>query len=138
MKQAMINIFNGQNYCKKNRWGAPAKPVKEITILGAGLMGAGIAQVSIGNGYDVVLKDATVDFLDAGSKNVFNALNKKVKKKKMTKWESECMFEKMKPTLDYRDIAHSDLIIEAVPEILDLKHRVSQNKPTGVVNNHWL
>jgi len=42
----------------------------------------------------------------------------------MTKWDSELVFENLKPTLDYADIANSQLIIEAVPEILDLKHRI--------------
>ena len=42
----MINIFNAKNHCSKNKWGKPEKPVNEIAVLGAGLMGAGIAQVS--------------------------------------------------------------------------------------------
>jgi len=45
--KACINIFNANNHCTKNKWGKPEKPVKEIAVLGAGLMGAGIAQVSI-------------------------------------------------------------------------------------------
>lgn len=44
--KSMINIFNDKNHCSKNKWGKPEKPVKEIAVLGAGLMGAGIAQVS--------------------------------------------------------------------------------------------
>lgn len=44
--KSMINIFNAKNHCSKNKWGKPEKPVKEIAVLGAGLMGAGIAQVS--------------------------------------------------------------------------------------------
>ena len=47
-----------------------------------------------------------------------------MKRKKLTKWEAECIYENLKPTLDYKDLANSDLVIEAVPEILDLKHRI--------------
>merc|ERR1712038_1142245 len=44
---ALIGLFHGQTECKKNKFGKPAKPTKSIGILGAGLMGAGIAQVSV-------------------------------------------------------------------------------------------
>ena len=71
------------------------------------------------------MKDASMSFLDSGSKNIHAAIAKKVKRKKLTKWESECIFENLKSTLEYKDIGNSDLVIEAVPEILDLKHRVS-------------
>ena len=67
-------------------------------------------------------------FLDSGSKGIYAALNKKVKRKHISKWDAECIYENLKPTLDYSDLANSDLIIEAVPEILELKHRVSKIK----------
>ena len=75
--------------------------------------------------YKVILKDAGLDGLDAGSKNINDALQKKVKRKKMSQWDADIIKERLKPTLDYSQIANSDVIIEAVPEILDLKHRVS-------------
>ena len=123
--KAMINIFNARNHCGKNHWGKPEQTPKELAVLGAGLMGAGIAQVSIGKGYKVILKDAGLDGLDAGSKNIDDALQKKVKRRKMSQWDADIIKERLKPTLDYSQIANSDVIIEAVPEILDLKHRVS-------------
>jgi len=122
--KAMINIFNARTHCGKNHWGKPEQPPKELAILGAGLMGAGIAEVSIGKGYNVIMKDATLDGLDLGSKNINDALQKKVKRRKMSQWDADIIKERLKPTLDYSAVANSDLIIEAVPEILDLKHRI--------------
>lgn len=53
---ALIGLFNGMNALKKNRFGEPARPVKTVAVLGAGLMGAGIAQVSAEKGLRVLLK----------------------------------------------------------------------------------
>merc|ERR1711892_926664 len=120
--KAMINIFNARTHCAKNHWGKPEQVPKELAILGAGLMGAGIAEVSIGKGYQVIMKDAQLEGLDAGSKVITDGLQKKVKRRKMSQWDADMVAERLKPTLDYSAIANSDVIIEAVPEILDLKH----------------
>jgi len=122
--KAMINIFNARTHCAKNHWGKPEQVPKELAILGAGLMGAGIAEVSIGKGYQVIMKDAQLEGLDAGSKVITDGLQKKVKRRKMSQWDADMVAERLKPTLDYSAIANSDVIIEAVPEILDLKHRI--------------
>merc|ERR1711937_1117470 len=122
--KAMINIFNARAHCQKNRWGKPERPVKEVAVLGAGLMGAGIAEVSINNGYQVILKDAALPWLDNGTKGIQAALAKRVKRRKFTQWNADVIAERLTPTLDYSKIANSDIIIEAVPEVLDLKHRI--------------
>merc|ERR1719335_853554 len=54
---ALRGLFYGQTECKKNPYGKPAADVNTIAILGAGLMGAGIAQVSAAKGFRVLLKD---------------------------------------------------------------------------------
>merc|ERR1712141_988136 len=55
--RGLISLFHGPTECKKNKFGPPAKPSNTLGILGAGLMGAGIAQVSIDKGMSVLLKD---------------------------------------------------------------------------------
>ena len=54
--RALIGLFHGQTECKKNKYGKPTKPANTIGILGAGLMGAGIAQVSVDKGLATILK----------------------------------------------------------------------------------
>jgi enoyl-CoA hydratase/long-chain 3-hydroxyacyl-CoA dehydrogenase len=66
---ALIGLFHGMNAVKKHDFGKPKQPVKRIAVLGAGLMGAGIAQVSVDNGkYEVLLKDKVPEGVARGEK----------------------------------------------------------------------
>ena len=60
-----------QTECKKNRFGKPAKETKKVAVLGAGLMGAGIVQVSLQKGYDVIMKDTNEKGLSNGYNYVY-------------------------------------------------------------------
>ena len=60
-----------QTECKKNRLGKPAKETKKVAVLGAGLMGAGIVQVSLQKGYDVIMKDTNEKGLSNGYNYVY-------------------------------------------------------------------
>jgi len=122
---ALIGLFHGQNECKKNKFGKPAKPTKSIGILGAGLMGAGIAQVSIDKkDMFTVLKDVNQPGLARGVFQVKDGLNKKIKRKKISALDGERQMTQLLPTTDYSKLKNVDMIIEAVFEDLSLKHRV--------------
>lgn len=82
--QGLISLFRGQTQCKKNRFGKPAKEVKNVAVLGAGLMGAGIAQVTLDKGYQVILKDTTHEGLARGVNQIYNGIDGAVKRKKIT------------------------------------------------------
>lgn len=82
--KALISLFHGHTNCKKNRFGAPKNEVKNIAVLGAGLMGAGIAQVSIDKGYQVILKDMSDAGLTRGYNQIHKGLKDAVKKKKFS------------------------------------------------------
>ncbi|XP_049981821.1 trifunctional enzyme subunit alpha, mitochondrial [Alexandromys fortis] len=69
--KALMGLYNGQVLCKKNKFGAPQKNVQHLAILGAGLMGAGIAQVSVDKGLKTLLKDTTMTGLGRGQQQVF-------------------------------------------------------------------
>lgn len=122
--KALMGLYHGQVLCKKNKFGAPQKEVKDLAILGAGLMGAGIAQVSVDKGLKTILKDATLTGLGRGQQQVFKGLNDKVKKKALTSFERDSIFSNLTGQLDYQGFEKADMVIEAVFEDLSLKHRV--------------
>ncbi|XP_075413115.1 trifunctional enzyme subunit alpha, mitochondrial [Tenrec ecaudatus] len=122
--KALMGLYHGQVLCKKNKFGTPQKDVKRLAVLGAGLMGAGIAQVSVDKGLKTILKDATVTGLGRGQQQVFKGLNDKVKKKALTSFERDFIFSNLTGQLDYQGFEKADMVIEAVFEDLNLKHRV--------------
>ncbi|XP_016064703.1 PREDICTED: trifunctional enzyme subunit alpha, mitochondrial [Miniopterus natalensis] len=122
--KALIGLYHGQVLCKKNKFGVPQKEVKHLAVLGAGLMGAGIAQVSVDKGLKTILKDATLAGLGRGQQQVFKGLNDKVKKKALSSFERDFIFNNLTGQLDYQGFEKADMVIEAVFEDLSLKHKV--------------
>ncbi|XP_038607369.1 trifunctional enzyme subunit alpha, mitochondrial [Tachyglossus aculeatus] len=122
--KALVGLYLGQVLCKKNKFGAPQKDVKHLAILGAGLMGAGIAQVSVDKGLKTILKDTTLTGLGRGQQQVFKGLNDKVKKKSLTSFERDSIFSTLTGQLDYQGFEKADMVIEAVFEDLNIKHKV--------------
>nr|XP_060500931.1 trifunctional enzyme subunit alpha, mitochondrial [Panthera onca] len=133
--KALMGLYHGQVLCKKNKFGTPQKDVKHLAILGAGLMGAGIAQVSVDKGIKTILKDATLAGLDRGQQQVFKGLNDKVKKKALTSFERDSIFSNLTGQLDYQGFEKADMVIEAVFEDLNVKHRVLK-EVEAVVPDH--
>ncbi|MBE44407.1 MAG: 3-hydroxyacyl-CoA dehydrogenase [Thaumarchaeota archaeon] len=99
--------------------------IKNITVLGSGVMGHGIAQVSAMAGYNVALRDIDQKFLDKAMGKIIWSLNKLVEKNKITKQESEKIIGRIKTYVDLREsLNDSDLVIEAVPEDMNLKKKI--------------
>ena len=99
--------------------------IKNITVLGSGIMGHGIAQVSAMAGYNVVLRDIEQSFLDKAMEKIKWSLDKLVSKEKISENERDEIFSRIKPIVDLKDAVHDcDLVIEAVPEIMELKKKV--------------
>lgn len=122
--KGLVGLFHGQTECKKNRFGKPERPAKTISILGAGLMGAGIAQVSIDKGYRTILKDMNHAGLARGVNQIQGGLDKSVKRKKISSFVADQYMSNLEPTIDYSSFKSCDMVIEAVFEDLALKHRV--------------
>ena len=99
--------------------------VKNITVLGSGVMGHGIAQVSATAGYNVVLRDIKQEFLDKAMEKIKWSLDKLVSKEKISKEEGDSIFSRIVPIVDLNEaVKNAELVIEVVPEIMDLKKSV--------------
>ncbi|ODR18018.1 3-hydroxyacyl-CoA dehydrogenase NAD-binding domain-containing protein [Mycolicibacterium porcinum] len=106
--------------------GIAKQEIKKIGVLGAGMMGAGIAYVSAKAGYDVVLKDVTQEAADKGKAYSEAIEAKALKRGKTTEEKSAALLAKITPTADPQDLKGVDFVIEAVFENQELKHKVFQ------------
>jgi len=104
--------------------GYEPRPVKKVAVLGAGMMGAGIAYVSAQAGIEVVLKDVSVEAAERGKDYSRKLLDKQVVRGRKTEEQKDKFLARITPTADYADLAGADLIVEAVFEKTDLKHAV--------------
>lgn len=99
--------------------------IKNITVLGSGIMGHGIAQVSAMAGYNVVLRDIEKSFLDKAMEKIKWSLDKLVSKQKISQEDANKIFARIVPRVELAEaLKDCDLMIEAVPEIMDLKKKV--------------
>ena len=99
--------------------------IKNITVLGSGIMGHGIAQVSAMAGYNVTLRDIEQQFLDKAISKIRWSLDKLISKEKISKDEGDKIISRIKLVVDLGDaVRDCDLVIEAVPEIMELKKKV--------------
>jgi 3-hydroxyacyl-CoA dehydrogenase/enoyl-CoA hydratase/3-hydroxybutyryl-CoA epimerase len=104
----------------------PKHKVKKLGVLGAGLMGAGIAFVSAKAGMDVVLLDMSLENAEKGKAYSDKILQKGLKRGKVTPEKAEALLAKITPTDNFDDLAGCDLIIEAVFEDMDIKADVTK------------
>jgi 3-hydroxybutyryl-CoA dehydrogenase len=98
--------------------------IKTIGIVGAGQMGAGIAQVAAVAGYHVILSDIKQEFIDRGMAGIQKSLGKFVEKGKMDAAAKDAALGRIKTTLDLADMKSADLVVEAVIEDLELKRKI--------------
>ncbi len=104
----------------------PKREIKKVGVLGAGMMGAGIAYVSAKAGYEVVLKDVTIEAAERGKNYSEKIEAKALSRGKTTEEKSKALLDRIKPTADAADFAGVDFVVEAVFENTELKHKVFQ------------
>ena len=102
------------------------RPVRRVAVLGAGMMGAGIAYSCARAGLDVVLKDVSAEAAERGRAHSGRLLDKAVSRGRMTHAERDTVLARITPTADPGDLTGCDTVIEAVFEDPALKHKVFQ------------
>ncbi len=125
---AMIrSLFINKEALEKgaNRPGVADQSVKKLGVLGAGMMGAGIAYVAANAGIDVVLIDATQDAADRGRAHSEGLLDKGMKRGKVTPEKKAEVLARITATTDYAALAGCDLVVEAVFEDPKVKAEVT-------------
>jgi 3-hydroxyacyl-CoA dehydrogenase / enoyl-CoA hydratase / 3-hydroxybutyryl-CoA epimerase len=101
-------------------------PITKIGVLGAGMMGAGIAYVSAKAGFDVVLKDVSIEAAQKGKGYSEKLEAKALERGRTTDEKSKALLARITPTADAADFKGVDFVVEAVFESVELKHKVFQ------------
>ena len=120
----LIHLFFAMNAKKKNPLKDKVRKVETLAVLGAGLMGEGIAEVSAPKGMNVLLKDLYAESLSKAKKNIWGNLSKKVKQKSINKAGAEALINKVHTSTDFTGFNKADMVIEAVFEDISIKHQV--------------
>ena len=98
--------------------------MQQIGVVGGGTMGAGIAEVCAKAGSDVIILEVKQEFADAARQRVEKSLARAVTKNKLSQDDADAALGRLRVTTDYADLADRDLVIEAAPEIEDLKREI--------------
>jgi 3-hydroxyacyl-CoA dehydrogenase / enoyl-CoA hydratase / 3-hydroxybutyryl-CoA epimerase len=107
--------------------GIPKSTVRKLGVLGAGMMGSGIAYVSAVAGMEVVLLDSTPEAAEKGKSHAAGIFAKDIERARTTKDKADAVLARIKPTTDYAALADCDLVVEAVFESRPIKAKVTQS-----------
>lgn len=127
--EALIGIFDGMTKMKKHDYGELDNPIKKVAVMGAGLMGAGIAQVTAEKGLEVLLKDRDDAAIGRGQSYINENWEKKVNRKRMSKFQYNINSSNVVPLTDdmeswKKHFGSADMVIEAVFEEINLKRKI--------------
>ncbi|MGW1490351.1 3-hydroxyacyl-CoA dehydrogenase NAD-binding domain-containing protein [Streptomyces sp. NPDC002402] len=126
MIQAFFFDLQAVNSGANRPKGIEQRPVRKVAVLGAGMMGAGIAYSCARAGIDVVLKDVTAESAQKGKAYSEKLIDKALSRGRTTEAKRDALLARITPTADPADLAGCDAVIEAVFEDTALKHKVFQ------------
>ena len=101
--------------------------IEHIAVIGSGQMGNGIAQVAACAGYHVTMVDIKQEFLNKGMDTITRSLNKLVAKERMSQEDADLAISRIQTSTDNNSCENADLVIEAIPEIPELKYSTFSN-----------
>ena len=128
-KNMIRSLFFGMNEANKlasRPAGVPPQKYTKIGMLGAGMMGAGIAMSTAAAGMDIVLLDTTQEAADKGRDYARKQWNKQVQRGRMTAEAMDALLARIHPTASYSDLAGCELVVEAVFEKREIKAEVTK------------
>lgn len=134
---SLIGLFmNDQLLKKKARgWTKQAAPVKKSAVLGAGIMGGGVAYQSASTGTPILMKDIRDEALDLGINTAAGLLNKQIEKGRLDEAGKEKVLSAIEPTLEYTGFDTVDIVVEAVVENPNVKAAVLADVEKAVPAN---
>jgi 3-hydroxybutyryl-CoA dehydrogenase len=101
--------------------------VKTFGVIGAGQMGNGIAQVAAMGGLNVIMNDIAPQFVEKGIQTITKNFDRNVEKGKMSREERDAILSRIKGSVDLKDMASADFVVEAATERQDLKFQIFKN-----------
>ena len=121
----LVHVFGLMEAAKKaGPRGVTTTAVQRTAVVGAGVMGGGIAQLFAARGLSVRMKDINKDGLANGMRHAQELFDKQVKRRKLSKREAHQQMDRIAPTLDYNGFKLVDVVVEAVVERMNVKKQV--------------
>ncbi len=122
----LIQVFLGDQYLKKvsKKLTKNAANIKHAAVLGAGIMGGGVAYQSASKGTPIIMKDINHSAIELGLNEATKLLGKQIKRKKIDTTQMAKTLNMIQPTLSYGDLKEVDIVVEAVVENLNVKKKV--------------
>jgi 3-hydroxyacyl-CoA dehydrogenase/enoyl-CoA hydratase/3-hydroxybutyryl-CoA epimerase len=134
--RALRHLFFVRAASRRNLWAGSALPVERVAVLGAGLMGSGIAQVSADpGGLGVLLKDRSLELAASGKAAAYRGLSSRLGKG-MTPFGRDLAAQRLRTVREYSELGGVDLTIEAVLEDLELKRAVLREVEAVTASDH--
>ena len=96
--------------------------ISKVGVVGAGLMGSGIAEIAAKAGFDVIVREVSDDFVEAGRKRIQKSMDRAVEKEKLSAEDRDAAMSRLSFTTRVADLADCDLVIEAIVEELEAKN----------------
>lgn len=120
----LVHIFHLTEAAKKAAPAVTPREVERVGVLGAGVMGGGVAQIMAYRGLHVRMKDIKTDAIGLGLRHAWEAFEGLIKRRRINAREAKQMMDRISPTLDYAGFKLLDLVVEAVIEKMDVKKAV--------------
>src|SRR5687768_5133216 len=102
-------------------------PIKTVAVVGAGTMGAGIAQVAAMSNFSVILRDIRQEYLDRGLQTISSSLQRDVEKDRISEGDKKEILGRIRPVIDLDALREADLLVEAINEDLEIKTELFSN-----------